>query len=157
VDSDGMDMSLRLGVGFALTQRVQWDFFYQLSSIPLRSPNPLGGTLASKMFMNHLVSRLLYRYDRFALIPYLHGGLGLYQMTAVNPQSGLDFPIGLQMPLGAGLETYFYQDRWSVAVEYDYHLLFDEEQNQGVLSLLGLPDIELDVQSIILQVTWHFF
>lgn len=162
VSSDGLDMGWRFGVGYSFTRRLQLDFLYEFSSVPLTSPNPLTGSiLNSKFFFISEITRLRYKFDtgffdRWAAVPYVSLGLGLYHTASVNPQSGLDFPIGLQMPVGGGFESFIYKDKLSLSLDYTYHLLFDEEQNVGVLALLGVNDVSFDVQGLFLQLTWYF-
>lgn len=163
VSEDGYDLGWRFGMGYSLTNRLNLELYYQLSSIPLKSPDPLGGgILASKLFFNSEVLRLNYRFDRgpfdaWSFFPFLSVGIGLYQMTAVNSQSGLDFPRGFHLPLAAGFETYLSEDRLSLVVEYDYNLMFDEEQNPGTLALLGLSEASFDIHGLMLQLCWHLF
>jgi hypothetical protein len=163
VKADGYDLGWQLGLGYSFTRRLQLELLYSVDSVPIVSPNPIsGGSFSSKFFFISEAMRLIYRFDtgffdRWLVFPYLSLGVGFYQMAAVNPQSGLDFPSGFQLPFGGGLETYLNDDRLSLSLDYTYHLLFDEEQNTGVLSLLGVSEVKFDVHSIKLLLNWHFF
>ena len=158
VTSDGLDLAYRIGLGYSLTRRARLEFFYQLGFLPISSPDPLSnGNFRSKLLMHSEVWRLFYRFDYWSVYPFLHVGLGFYQMGSVNPQTGLGFSTSLQMPVGAGLETYLYKNQISVTLEYMYHVLFDEDQGAGVLALLGVNDVSFDVQGINLQLYFHLF
>ena len=158
LDSDGVDLGYRLTVAKALTRRLHLEAIYQLNSLALRSQSPLGlGQVRHKFFLNNEIIRLVYRLDRWPLIPYVAGGVGLYHTSSINSQTGLDFPIGMQMPLALGVELYPGTKNWSLAAEYSYQILFDEEQSAGVLALIGANRVSFDVQSIWLQIHWHLF
>jgi hypothetical protein len=164
VEQDGIDMGWQFGFAYALSPRLRLDFYYQFTSIPIVSPSPLGGgMLASKFYFNSEAMRLVYRFDwdralNFGgLVPYLHLGFGWYHMHSVNAQAGLDFPVGMTMPVGLGVEVPLASDRFAVHLDYSYYLLFDEEQNPGVLALLGVPEVHFNVQTLWCKLVWSFF
>ncbi len=158
VTNNGEDFGFRLGFGYSFTRRLRLEFIYQFSVIPFESPDPLSsGTRQTNFHFNSETFRLVYRYDRSKLIPYGFLGLGLYQLSGISSNTGLDFSTDVHMPAGLGIETYLYKDRFSLALEYAYHFMFDENQDSGVLNLLSLDEVSFDIHIATLQIYWHLF
>lgn len=158
VVSGGVGPGFRIGAGYSLTRRLRLDFYYNLNSFDIKSPNPLAaGQVRSQLWFHSEIWRLLYRYDRGMIYPYGSIGLGFYQLTSVNSQTGLSFPANLQMPVALGLETYVLRDVLSLNLEYTYHFIFNENQNSGVLSLLNVDEVRFNIHSLNLALVWHLF
>lgn len=157
IANDGFHLGMRFGFGFGITRRLRAELFYQFNILPIESPDPLSaGLLQTEMVAHMGIVRAVYRYDQYPIMPYIGLGVGVHQIGDLNPQTSLNFDFGLQLPMSVGFETYVVKDRFSLAVEYTYHVLFEEEQDSSVEALLGLNDSSFDIHTMLLQMNWYF-
>ncbi len=152
-----------LGFGFKLTgghhfnQYLAAEILYQFATFPLDSPDPVvaGAKLHTRAESHQEVIRGVLTYPAVVAQPFLTAGIGGYSFSGVDKETGLNFPIGFQIPLGAGVQSYVYKDVLSFDIEFNYQFLFGENQSADTLTLLGVPKVAFDTYSVMATFTLH--
>jgi hypothetical protein len=150
---------LRVGAGHTLNQFMEAEFIYQLSTFRLLSPDPIDPSvrLSTRAGMNQEVIRLNFMVPRLLLQPFVTVGFGAYDLFDVNRETVLNFPSRMQVPLGAGVRAYTHRNNISFNLEFNYQLLFGEDQKPDALALLGLREVSFNTYSFMAGFLFHFF
>ena len=153
--SFGFDLS----VGHEFSEELSLDFVYKFSLVGLTSNNPLDitQTIDSTFIFHSQILRILYRYAAYNVQPYVFAGFGIYEFSSVDSKTGMDFAANMQIPLGAGVLAFVYENRLSLKAGIDWHILLGENQDLAVRNLLGVQKISFDVYSLMFTLTWHVF
>lgn len=157
--SGGLGFGFRILVGHHFNRYLETQFHYQFSTFNLTSPDPVfpSQSLTTRAAMNQETLRLIYSYPALAFQPFVSAGFGGYNLTAVNQETGLAFPLNLVVPVGVGVRWYLLRNMLSIEGQFDYEFLFGENQPADVLALLGVSKVSFNTYSTMLSVTLHAF
>jgi hypothetical protein len=154
-----------LGFGFRVTgghhfnRYLQFELIYELSTFRFRSPDPVNPAtqLSTRAEMNQEILRFVLTYPDLLLQPFVSAGVGGYNWFGVDDETALSFPIDFSLPLAAGLRAYIYKNLISMNFDFNYYILFGENQSDDTLALLGLDEVSFDTYSFMTTFTFHFF
>lgn len=148
-----------LSLGHEFSESFFADFAYGFSATPVLTNNPFDTSqkVGSTFYFHSEAWRFYYKYPRLRLQPYIYVGAGMYSFSSVDSKTGMDLPLGFQLPFGAGLICYFHKNDLSFKAGLDWHVLFGENQSQAVLTYLNVNRVSFDVYSVMLTLTWHVF
>jgi hypothetical protein len=164
VENDFVDgkpgFSAVLGLQHTVTDGIDLEFYYQFSTFLFDSPDPIltGQTIETRTGMHQEVLRAIFYYPRTMAQPFISAGLGGYHFTGLNSETVLDFgSYALQAPIGAGLRGYLKKNVLSFQFEYTYHWMWNDQQSDETLSILGIEDFQVDGYSLMASFTFHWF
>ena len=157
--SGGPGFGFEIDLGHEFSQSLTIDFAYKFSLVGFTTPSPIDTTqkVNSTFIFNSEAFRLIYKYARFNIQPYIYVGIGMYNFNSVDSKTGMNFPLNLQIPVGAGVLAYIYRDKLSLKAGLDWHNLIGENQRVEVLNLLGIKSVSFDVYSVMFTLTWYIY
>jgi hypothetical protein len=159
--SGNSGFGLKVMAGHAFNRYLHGEVLYQFSTFDLNSPSTdpasRGTLLKTGASLNQEAIRLVAIYPELLVQPFLTVGFGGYSFTGVNEETALEFPMNIQIPLGAGIRSYLYKNRISLDLEFNYQILFGENQEADTLALLGLNRVNFNTHSILGTFTFYFF
>lgn len=151
--------SFKVVGGHHFTPWLKGELFYQFTNFSLKSPDPIlvGSKIDSRMSMNHEALRVLVVLPSHFIQPFLGVGLGGYNGISVDRKTALSFSMDVFVPLSAGVHVYFLKNKCSLDLEFNYNLLFGENQDAATLGLLGVSRISFDTYSSMATFNLHLF
>ncbi len=150
---------LKVTGGHQFNRYLSGEIYYQFSTFNLDSPDPVNPAqkINTGAQMNQTGFNLMLFYPAVLAQPYISVGIGGYNWMGVDPSTALDVPMNFMFPIAAGVRAFIYRNRISLDTEFNYQVLFGENQEPDTLKLLGLSKVSFDSYSFITSVTFHFF
>ncbi|HLG19642.1 MAG TPA: outer membrane beta-barrel protein [Bdellovibrionota bacterium] len=150
--------AFRVSGGHHFNRYLQAEILYEFSTFRFHSPDPIAPTtqLSTRSAMNNEMIRFVLTYPAVLLQPYVSAGIGGYNWIGVNDETALSFPINFSLPLAAGLRAYIYKNLVSMDLDFNYYILFGENQSADTLTLLGLDKVSFDSYAFMTSFTFHF-
>lgn len=157
--SGNTGFGLRVSAGHPFSRYLQAEILYQFSTFTWNSPDPISPAsfLKTRAELNQEVIRLIALYPAVLAQPFVSVGFGGYAFTGVDQETGLDFPIDFQIPVGAGVRSYVYKNRISLDLEFNYQFLIGENQPADTLQILALDRVAFDTYSVMASFTLYLF
>lgn len=158
IDSANPGFVFQTGISHRFNQWLEAQFIYQLSTMRFNSPDPIapGAKLQSRAGLNQEYVMLKAFYPNVVAQPYIGVGFGGYQFFGVNGETALNFPASMEVPIGAGFQTFIYSNSISLDFDFTYHKLFGQGQDPTTLSILGVNEVSFDMYSLIGSFSFHF-
>jgi hypothetical protein len=157
--SGNTGFGFKVSAGHPFSRYLQGEILYQFSTFNWDSPDPVAPAsfVKTRASLNQEVIRLIALYPALLAQPFVTVGFGGYQFTGVSQITGLSFPMNFEIPLGAGVRSFVYKNRLSFDVEFNYQILFGENQSPDTLALLGLNKVSFNTYSIMASIVFYMF
>jgi hypothetical protein len=157
--SGNTGFGFKVSAGHHFNRYLQAEILYQFSTFYWNTPDPVTPTAAlrTRAEMSQEAIRLVALYPAVVAQPFLSVGIGGYNFLGVNQATGLSFPMNFMIPLGAGVQTYLLKNRLSFDVEFNYQILFGENQSADTLAILGLQSVSFNTYSVMGSFVFHLY